>query len=117
VPNPTVGQQVYPHFEFTITSSSSLTGTITEIELDGGTLCTWNGTVTQGPWITWCNAPWVATAGAHELQGRVDPNDEFDETDENNNNVKKDYNIGSGSDIFDDGFESGDTSAWSTVVP
>jgi subtilisin family serine protease len=116
VASPTIGQQVYPHFDFTIASTSDLTGTITEIELDGGTLCTFNGTLSQGSWMTWCPTAWTATAGPHELQGRVDPNDAWDESNENNNDVRRDYNIGSGNEIFTDGFESGDTSAWSSAV-
>jgi len=118
VPNPTVGQQVYPHVEFAISASSSITGTIVEIELDGGSLCSWAGTLDPGPWYWSCGTAWTATAGVHELQGRVDPNDEWTETNENNNEVKRDYSIGSGgNEIFADGFESGDTSAWSSTNP
>ena len=116
VPDPVEGQEVYPHFDFAIVADSDITGTLTEIELDGTTLCTHNTTLGAGSYTRRCNTPWTATVGPHELEGRVDPNGEFEEIDETNNVTSRDYTVDVIDEIFADGFESGNTSAWSATV-
>ena len=117
VDHPTVGQEVYLHFEFDVTSPSGLAGTLTELEFDGNSACTWDGGVGTGKWITWCDTAWTAELGPHLLKGIVDPNDEFVETDEDNNVVERAFVITTADQIFYDGFVSGDTSAWSSTLP
>ncbi len=117
VDHPTVGQEVYLHFEFDVISAGGLAGTITELELDGVSACTWDGGVVTGTLITWCDTAWTAELGSHLLRGIVDPNDEFEETDEDNNVVERGFVITTADQIFYDGFVSGDTTAWSESVP
>ena len=117
VPDPVEGQEVYPHFDFIIVADSEITGTLTKIELDGTTLCTHNTTLGAGSYTRRCNTPWTATAGPHKLEGTVDPNGEFEEIDETDNVVSRDYTVSYLNEIFANGFESGDTSAWSGALP
>ncbi len=116
VEHPAVGQEVYPHFEFDVTSTSGFAGTITELWLDGVSACTFDGGVGEGTWITWCDNSWTAALGPHLLKGVVDPNDEFVEADESNNAVERVFLITTADQIFYDGLVSGDTSAWSTTT-
>ncbi len=99
VTSPQAGQQVYPHFSYSVSAPSSVTGTLWAIDLDGSPLCSYSNTISAGAWIGWCVAPWTATPGAHSLHGKLDPNGTIAESNENNNDAFRNYSIGGSPDI------------------
>ena len=117
VSQPTEGQQVYPHFTFSITASGSLTGKLARIELDDQELCTYTTTVTPGTHTTWCASAWTATPGAHALVGKADPDNQFIETTGTNNRTQLEFETEARGWFFWDSFESGNTSRWSSTRP
>lgn len=114
---PVEGQQIYPHFTFSITASGSLTGKLARIDLDSEQLCTYTTTAAPGAHTTWCPSPWIVTAGEHTMVGRADPDNQFVESTETNNQVQLDFTAKPDTVLFWGMFESGDTSLWSLTVP
>ncbi len=96
---PQAGQQLYPHFTFTISGGAPITGTLWRIRLDGSTLCTFSGTYSPGSYVGWCNAPWPVVSGLHNLNGTADPNGSFVESNEGNNQVNRNYSIAAPIDL------------------
>ena len=117
VSEPFEGQQVYPHFTFSIAASGSVTGRLARIELDGQELCTYTTTVTPGTHTTWCATPWEATPGGHSLIGKADPDNQFIETTGTNNRTQLDFTTEADTRFFWGDFESGGTSRWSLSKP
>lgn len=99
IDSPTAGQQLYPHFTFSL-AGGSLNGTIWRVRLDGATtLCTFTGAVTPGTYVGWCNSPWTVASGLHNLNGTLDPNGSFSESNENNNQANRNYSVPSPLDL------------------
>ncbi|MBI4603078.1 MAG: S8 family serine peptidase, partial [Planctomycetes bacterium] len=99
VDSPQSGQQLYPHFSYTVDSpTGSVTGKIWNIELDGSVLCSISGTEPAGSRVGWCLAPWTVTAGNHTLRGVLDPDRTIQEINENNNTASRSFNA-SGADL------------------
>lgn len=91
VADPAPGQAVYAHLSFQLDGAAS--GTLLSLEIDEVALCVISGSIGAGSYTGWCGDPWTATAGAHVLTGRVDPRDEFAESDESNNVASRNYAI------------------------
>jgi hypothetical protein len=85
ITNPQPGQQMYPHFSYTVNSTNALSGNLWQLELDGEVLCAFTGTEPTGPRIGWCTSPWVASSGSHLLRGVLDPGGTLSESNESNN--------------------------------
>lgn len=118
VDTPSVDQQVYAHFRFAVNSQIPLSGKIATFDLDGDSLCEVVGSFDTGEHLVWCPDPWQATAGFHELRGRVDPDGQIAELDETNNEIVFAFEVAANeSEIFADGFESADVSNWSNSIP
>lgn len=96
VDNPTVGQELYLHITYDVSSTSDVSGRIWQLELDGSVRCSVDTTVSNGSWIGWCNSPWTATAGAHGLVGVLDPLGTIAESNEGNNTTSRNYSIQAG---------------------
>ncbi len=97
VSSPAVGQQLYAHFAYTVSASSSVPDTNWRLELplSSQTLCTFSGTEPAGPRVGWCNSPWTVSAGTHSLHGELDYLNLVDETNENNNERFQNYIVSS----------------------
>ena len=114
VTDPLPGQELYPHFYFTVESESELTGKIYAIDLSGTPLCSYTGPLGAGNWVAWCTSPWTATAGDYDLRGLVDPDDTFAESNETNNAAVRHYTIGGS--CSPDVYEPDDSSAQASTL-
>lgn len=93
--SPQVGQQVYPHIDFTVEGDQPLSGTLWSIALDGTTLCSSTTTLDPGGYIGWCNAAWTATSGSHLLHAEADPSQAIAESDEADNVAERTVSVSS----------------------
>lgn len=99
VTEPASGQAVYPHVTYDVDSSTDLTGKIWEIRLNDALQCSFTGTVSAGSWVGWCLSPVTLAPGLHSLQGTVDPDGDFAETNESNNDAFRNYTVDGVPDI------------------
>ncbi len=99
IDSPQVGQQLYPHFFFSLNGTSPFTGTVWRIQRNGSTLCSFSGTLTPGGYVGSCTSPWTVTAGLHNFNGTADPNDTLAESNENNNQANRNYTVSENLDI------------------
>lgn len=94
VADPAVGTQVYPHLEYDVDAENALAGPTWKIELSTTLLCEDTSSTAAGDYVGWCTSPWTVSAGLHSLHGAVDPDDVTRETNESNNDIFRNYSIG-----------------------
>lgn len=99
VSNPTPGQQLYPHIEYTVSAESTVSGPAWKLELNATLLCQFDDGISAGTYVGWCSTPWTATAGLHSLHGAVDPNGVTAETNEANNDTYRNYTVSGSAEI------------------
>jgi len=97
------------------TSSTSATF-YTRLKIDGSVAASWyTDGLAAGANVTGSTNVTIAFGGTHQVLVEVDYTDEVVESNEDNNVRSEDWWFDG--PIFVDGFESGDTSAWSGTTP
>jgi len=98
-------------------STSAATTFYSRIWVDGVVAGTWSTPgLAAGATATGSMSLTVSTGGTHEIRAEVDYTSVVGETDEGNNVRTENWGFVAAA-IFADGFESGNTSAWSGTVP
>jgi len=94
VATPAVGQTVYLHVGFRLTSPAGSVAVSRRARLDGVEFCAFTSEITPDDWFSWCLDGWTATAGTHTLQWDLDYTNAVAETNESNNSAATTWTSG-----------------------
>ena len=94
---PDVGQEVYPHFSYQWTGTSTCPTHRVELRIDDDIICAGDmeGMLPESTMGICCSGPWTATSGSHTLTGATDTLDEVSEPSESNNETHYAFTSGS----------------------